>query len=169
MKRALTMLLALTLSLPLLAAEQKEASKPKSDEVKAAEPQLDSPMVQAMKRANRQGRPTAKVITNETIKASKGHVTTTTVQRSVNVPEPELTPTELAAKNAAERRQQEQKSRIIGASEAQKAAAEKERRIAERASRSEEGLYEGLDDDPAQAEHEADEASQDQPQKPPQN
>lgn len=170
MNRALTIPLVLILSMPLLAGEPKAADEPKKNaepatEAAAPTAQADSPMVQAMRRANRRGKPAAKVITNETIRNSKGHVTTTTVQRPVNIPEPQLTPYEIAAKNAAEKREQDRKIREIGAADAKKAAADRERSVAVKAQRAEEGLYEELDDDPAQSEREADEEVT---QKPPQ-
>jgi hypothetical protein len=167
MKRALTIPMVVLLAMPLLADDAQKATSAKSAGPAAAAPQTDSPMVQAMKRANRQGRKSGKVITNETLRTSKGgHVTTTTVQRSVNVPEPELSPAELEAMNVQKARQQQATVRQLGAAEAQKNSAERERRVAEKAERAEEGLYEGLDDDPAQTEHEADQAAS--PGKPPQ-
>lgn len=169
MKRALTIPMVVLLAMPLFADDTQNTARPQAGAPAVAPAaQTDSPLVQAMKRANRQGKKSRKVITNDTLRTTKGgHVTTTTVQRSVNVPEPELSPTEREAMNVQRARQQEATVRQVGAAEAQKTAAERERRLAEKAQRAEEGLYDELDDDPAQTEHEADQAAS--PAKPPQH
>lgn len=168
MTRFLTIPLTLFMALPLFADEPKtqpSSEKAPTTKTAPAASTTDSPMVQAMKRANRQGKKPARVITNETLRTSKGHVTTTTAQQPVDVPEPQLSPNELAEQNMVRAREQEAKLKELGAAKEKEAAEKRERRLAASAERAEEGLYEELDDDPAQAEREAEEAREKPPQK----
>jgi colicin import membrane protein len=162
MKRFLPLLLGAFLALPLLADDPpaEPPADPPTDETAAApaptqpEVQPDSPLVAAAKR-NGRGRMPAKVITNATVKASKGHLTTTKSQQPIALasttapadPKPKAKAAKPTAAKAA----------------AEKAAAEKrEARQATTAATAEEGMYEDVEDDPAEAEHAAEEA-----QKPP--
>ena len=86
-------LVLMAFSLPALAADPA----PQAQKVE------DSPLVAAAKRSKRLGKTPTFVITHETLAQYRsGHVTTTTVQRSVNVPEPEPTPEMKAAKQKAD-------------------------------------------------------------------
>lgn len=166
MTRFLTTLFAFLIALPLVADEPKpQTSKEKTGTttVAPAAPTADSPLVQAMKRANRAGKKPGRVITNETVRTSKGHVTTTTAQQPVDVPEPRLSTNERAEQNMVRAREEEAKIREMGAAKEKKAAEERERRAAASAARVEEGLYEEVDDDPAQAERAAEEAREKPP------
>ena len=150
MKNALTIPLALAFALPLFAdeprrAQEKPVQAPASATASQPAKQADSPLVAAAKRANRIGKK-RNVITNESLAASKGHVTSTTVATAPSVPAPELGPEaklaqEKAAKAAEARRAQEE----VAAKE--KAAAEENARIAARKGAAmEEGLASGHDD-----------------------
>ena len=81
MKRVLLFVTAALVSLPLAAAETKQQDPA---------PPAESPMVAAAKKANR-GTSKTTVITNESLKDAKGHVTTTTIVSTLNVPKPEPT------------------------------------------------------------------------------
>jgi hypothetical protein len=162
MKRALTLSLAAFLTFPLLAEEPKKAEENATPPVTdSAAP--DSAMVQAAKRSNRLGRKgTSKiVITNASLKGSKGHVTTTTIQHPVNVPEPELGPEAKLAKERASRAADEKRLRALGSEKERKAAAAREKRLAAAAEAAEDAGYDVEDVDPSQAEQIANE------QKPP--
>lgn len=173
MRHAWTILAAVA-ALPLLAGEPAKAkTAPASTETQAsatttaAEPQRDSPLVAAARRTNRLGRKPANVITNQTLtridKAAR--ITTTTDQRTLNMPAPAPppppTPEMVAAKDAEEKRKSRQ-------AVAQKQRAEEEarqRKLAEAAARADEGHLAEGDADPARAEQELETA---QPEKPPQ-
>lgn len=158
MKRALTLTLTAMLALPLLADEPK-----KTDETQTKT--TDSPLVAAAKksrvsRAKKQGI----VITNDSLKHSKGgHVTTTKVEAAPVVAEPQPGPeAKLIAeqkKNEAARKAREEKN----AAE-KKAQEDKRMKARERyAEQGEEGLYETLDGDPAAAEGAAEQATAPKP------
>ena len=116
----------------------------------------ESPMVRAARRANRLGKKPKSVITNETVKNSKGHITTTTVKRPVDVPEPKMAPSEAAAlKKRADEREKE-RVRVLGEEKAKKQEEETLRRRARAAERAEEGYLVDEQDDPARAERNAD-------------
>ncbi|HET7712852.1 MAG TPA: hypothetical protein VFL80_13040 [Thermoanaerobaculia bacterium] len=86
-------LVLMAFSLPVLAADPA----PQAQKVE------DSPLVAAAKRTKRLGKTPAFVITHETLAQYRsGHVTTTTVQRPVNIPEPQPTPEMKAAKEKAD-------------------------------------------------------------------
>lgn len=163
MKRFLPLLLGAFLALPLLADDppaDPPADPPTDESADAPAPspppevQPDSPLVAAAKR-NGRGRIPAKVITNATVKASKGHLTTTKSQQPIALAKTtapaEPKPKARAAKPAATK-----------AAEAKAAAEKREERKAVTAGTAEEGMYEDVEDDPAEAEHAAEEA-----QKPP--
>ena len=81
MKRLLLFVTAALVTLPLAAAETTKQAPP---------PPAESPMVAAAKKANR-GSSKTTVITNESLKGAKGHVSTTTIVSTINVPVPEPT------------------------------------------------------------------------------
>lgn len=92
MKRVLTISMAAALALPLFAEEPKRQPEKKAvhTQQEPAETQQDSPMVAAAKRSKRSGKTSPIVITNATLKDyhANARVTTTTSERSLNVPEP---------------------------------------------------------------------------------
>jgi hypothetical protein len=180
MKRLVILSLAAALAFPLAADEpQKTAAAPQLEATTPADAaavqataapatQADSPLVAASKRSGRRNKKTAsKVITNETLKSSKGHITTTTNQRPVNVPVPKLTPEEEKLQEQKELAAHQAKVRTIGDSEKKKAEEEKQRKLAAAAASAEEGLLENLEDDPTTLEAAAEDASK--KQKPPQH
>jgi hypothetical protein len=130
MKRALTILLALSLGIAALGE--------------------DSPMVAAAKRANRKGKKPANVITNETLSKSGGsaHVTTTATQKPFVAPKPYVAPRptpDMVAqqeRDAAKRRASTEAAAQVKAEEAKKNTTEAA------ASTAEEGLF---DDDEVEA------------------
>lgn len=152
MKRLLTLATVALVAVPLFAAEEK-----KQDAAPA-----DSPMVAAAKRTNRAASKRV-VITNEALKDSKGHITTTTIVTGINVPPPKPSPEvqhndrlKKEAENAAKQAEADKK----------KEAAKKEReaRLAA-AAESLEGGY--SDADPATAEGTLSEATaKPEPKKP---
>lgn len=167
MKRVLILSLAALLTFPLLAEEPKKTTKKTAAEPKVkattdtAAPAAGSPLVNAARRSNRLGKKPTNVITNETLKGSKGHVTTTTVQRPVNVPAPEQGP---EAKLAAERAAKAAKAKQIheiGAE--QKKAADTEKRAAAAEAAEDGGQYDAEDADPAQVEAAAEAAMAQKP------
>jgi hypothetical protein len=159
--RALTLALAATLALPLFADEPPKtaataaAAQPAATTADAAAPaapaQEDSPLVQAMKRANRRGRKPAIVITNETLKSSKGgHMSTSTsAQPPINVPPPEATPAEVEAQKVEAEKELEAKRVRQLATEAKlkKDAEDKKLRAARAAESAESEGFEGSYDD----------------------
>jgi hypothetical protein len=194
MKRLVTLALAAVLTFPLVADEPKKTEAAAPAEVTAvpadaaaapaeapgaeatAQPVKqpaddvvspnDSPLVAASKRAKRRNRkPSSEVITNETLKTSKGHVTTTKSQHPVNVPAPKLTPEEQRLQEKKELAAHEAKLRTIGEAEKKKEEEAKQRKRAAAAHAAEEGMHDNLEDDPAMLEAAAEEAAQQQ--KPP--
>ena len=145
MKRLLLFVTAALVSLPLAAAETKPQDPA---------PPAESPMVAAAKKANRGASKTA-VITNESLKGSKGHITTTTIISNPKVPEPEPTP---EMKHAAQQKKNAEAQ--AKADEAQKKKDDekkaRERRLAT-AAESYEGGY--SDGDPAVIEKQLDDAA----------
>lgn len=162
MKHALTLTMAAILAFPLLA---DEPAKSEETEAQAQTQTADSPLVAAAKksrasRAKKQGI----VITNESLRNSKGgHVTTTKVDAPPVVAEPEPGP---EAKLIAQQKKNEaaRKAREEKAAAEKKAAEEKRMEARERyAAEGEEGLYETLDGDPAAAEGAAERATSEKP------
>lgn len=166
MKRALTLSLAAILSFPLLSEEapkaEEKAAQPKTETAAPAPIQPgDSPLVQAAKRSTRRQGSTKAVITNASLKKSKGHVTTTTVQRPIVVPPaPEAGPEGKLAEQQAAKAAEEKRLREIRAQKEQKTATRDQRR-ASAADAAEDTGYDTEDHDPADAEQAANE------QKPP--
>jgi hypothetical protein len=158
-------------------AKQQTATAPATETAAApAAPaaQQDSPLVQAARRAKRLGKASSTpVITNESVKKSKGaHITTTTVQRTGKVTPIALSPTQRAELARNENEAKAEALRIEQEALAAEEARKTNERKARAAQRAEEGYYEDLDDDPARAEQLAQEAERDpdaQEQKPPQS
>lgn len=193
MKRLAILALAAVMTFPLVADEQKKTETAAPPEVAAVPPDTvaapaeapaaataqpvqqpadevvspnDSPLVAASKRAKRRNRkPSSEVITNETLKTSKGHITTSKSQYSVNVPVPRLTPEEQRLQEKKELAAHEAKLRTIGEAEKKKEGEAKQRKLAAAAHATEEGMHENLEDDPAMLEAAAEEAGKQQ--KPP--
>ncbi len=123
MKRALTIVLALSLGLAAVGE--------------------DSPMVAAAKRANRKGKKPANVITNETLSKSGGsaHVTTTTAQKPFVAPPPYVAPPPTPDMIAQQQREAAKK-RAAGEAAAQVKAADAKKKSTEAAAAAaEEGLF----------------------------
>jgi hypothetical protein len=112
----------------------------------APQAQPDSPLVAAAKRANRLGKRPGVVITNDSVTASKGHVSTSTMIHTANVPEPELGPEAKIAQANAAKAAQDKRVRDEAAAKEKKVAEEKARRAAEAAAAAEEGYDTGHDD-----------------------
>jgi len=133
------------------AATQAAAAPAQPAAAPAAPAQEDSPLVQAMKRANRRGRKPSMVITNETLKSSKGgHMSSSTsAQPPINVPPPEATPADVEAKKAAAEKELAAKLARQAANEAKlkKDAEEKQLRAARAAESGESDVYDGSYDD----------------------
>ena len=154
MKRLLILGALAFLSFPLLADEKKTAaeSSGKTTAASATPASSDSPLVAAAKRSKRA---TSKrtVITDETVKTAKGHVTTTDSTYSPKLSEKIEPSAEVVAneKRAKERAEAEKR-----ANEERGAAAERQRelarkaRLAEQAEQAEDGYEDDVD--PAQLE-----------------
>ena len=166
MRRALTIALAVV-ALPLF-AEEKKTTTQQTTTTAAAPAQQDSPLVAAAKRSKRLGKKPTNVITNETLTKAGGnvHVTTTTEQREIRMPKPLDPPTPTLDMAAARMAEAHRKQLAEIEAKRKKAEETKQRAAAAAAARSEEGLYDGEDVDPAQAEQGQENASQ---QKPPQD
>jgi hypothetical protein len=163
MKRALTILLALALPLAADEVQPAKTATGAAAEAQAVEP--DSPLVAAAKRANRRGRKSTHVITNETLKTvgANAHVTTTTEQRSLQMPKP-LDPPRPTPEMAVAKAQEIQKKQLEQiASEKKKQDDARRAAAAAAAEASEEGMYELEDADPAQSERAEQEANQPKP------
>jgi hypothetical protein len=167
MKHSLTIAAAMALTLGAFADEPAAtaAAPAATTTAAAAAAPADSPLVAAAKRANRKGRKPAHVITNDTLNKSGAgaHVTTTAQQRPFVMPKaspPPVPPRDLPNTQARE----VQKS-IAAHEEATKKAAEAQTQAAAAAAAAaEEGVYDDLETDPAQAER----AQEDANRKPPQ-
>lgn len=143
MKRTLISLAALLAAATLVAATEK----PAVPQTTTTAP--DSPLVAAAKKSNRPGKKRI-VITDETVKTSTGHLSTTKFQNDFHVQEPRK-PIEvvLAETKARERERAGEREK-----RAKEAAAAKQKQIARAVAASEdEGPYQ---DDPAAAEHRMD-------------
>ncbi|HEU4520549.1 MAG TPA: hypothetical protein VFT12_01020 [Thermoanaerobaculia bacterium] len=162
MKRLLAVAAVCLLALPL-AAEEKGTEKDK----KAVKPAEESPLVAAAKSGKR-GKGKSIVITDETVRNSKGHVTSTTIEYMPAVPEKEERPAEVVHN---EKRAQEKADAAKKAAD-EKAAAEKKQRDLERRARmadAAENYEDGYDEagaDPAQLEQEMAAAAKEEQKKP---
>ncbi len=141
MKR-LALALSVVIAVPLFAGDGQKAQD-KSTEAQATAAPAESPLVQAARRTKR-GTSKTVVITNATVKTSKGHITTTTNSQIVKLPEPapssEVIYNELRQKAKVEAGKQ--------AAEQQERAKKKQNEMARTAAAAEEG--EGRDDAGAQ-------------------
>lgn len=160
--KKLLMLALLLAAVPVVCADEpKSAAAEPEANTTAAQTEAaadDSPLVRAARRANRLGKKPATVITNESIKKSKGHITTTTVQHPVNVPKPQMAADEAAALRKRETEREQARVRVINEETRKEQAQEALQRRARAAEMAEEGYFEDPEDDPARAEREADEA-----------
>jgi hypothetical protein len=166
MKRALIISLAGALALPISADEPKKAAQPQPETQAVAPAPGDSPMVQAAKRANRRnGKKGTIVITNETLRSSKGHVTTTAAQAPLNVPEPKPGPEQELREKMAKRAAEKLRIEEARAEAARKATEHRTKLRSDAVEQAEEGLYEDPDGtgDPAAAEHAAETAGDQKP------
>ena len=121
MKRLLIIATSALLAIPAFGEKTEEkAAETKAAAVQPAQPATDSPLVAAAKKSNR-GAKKSIVITNDDLKNSKGHITTTTQSRSLNVAEPLPTPEMVHAEKQAK----------IRALEAEKAAKDQAAKKAE--------------------------------------
>jgi hypothetical protein len=158
MKRALTLTLASILALPLFAEEARKSEPKPAATARAG----DSPLVAAARRNPRWKKASTIVITNDSLKRSQGHVSTSNAAAALPPPhiaEPKPGPeAEIAARNA---RRAEEAKKLEQSRAKAKAQSEAERlkRRSEAAAAVEEGLYDGTDVDPAQAEHDAEQAN----------
>ena len=169
MKRSLMLTLLLTAALPLCADDPKpaqpEAAAPEAATTATA-PE-ESPLVRAARRANRLGRKPGTVITNESVKKSKGHITTTTNQRPLVIPKPEMASDEAAAIKKRNLAREQAKVLVIGEEKKKQQELEALERRARAAEMAEEGYFEDPEDDPARAERDADEGGRDDGANPP--
>lgn len=158
MKRALTIVFVLALplaALPCVADEPKAAGTATTTAAEAPKTeavQPDSPLVAAAKRANRKGRKsTAILITNENLKTSgaKAHVTTTTVQNSIQMPRPLEPPRPTPEMEAAHAKQVQQQQVAEQAEKDRKAKEQQEQKAAQEAAARDDG-YDGMQDDSAE-------------------
>ncbi|HEX8616523.1 MAG TPA: hypothetical protein VF911_02950 [Thermoanaerobaculia bacterium] len=155
MKRALIISLAGALAFPIFAGEPKKEAKATASTQATAPAVSDSPLVQAAKRSNRRnGKKTTIVITNESVRSSKGHITTAAQQPApLSVPDPAPGPEQELAERQAKRASE---ARRLEAARAEAAAKAKEHRENVRRNATqqvEQGMYESLEGDPASAEH----------------
>ena len=148
MKRLLIIATTALLALPSFGeekTEEKAADKQAQPQAaQTAQPAPDSPLVAAAKKANR-GAKKSVVITNDDLRNSKGHITTTTQSRSLNVADPLPTPEMVHAEKQA-------KIRTIAAEKAAKDQAVKkaeEEKMQRAAAAAEEGEDPYGDADPA--------------------
>jgi hypothetical protein len=171
MKRSLMLTLLLTAALPLCADEPKpaqpEAAAPATATATTATTPEESPLVRAARRANRLGRKPGTVITNESVKKSKGHITTTTNQRPLDIPKPAMASDEAAAIRKRNAAREQAKVLVIGEEKKKQQELEALERRARAAEMAEEGYFEDPDDDPARAERNADEGGRDDGANPP--
>ena len=165
MKRALILSLAGALALPIFADEPKKEAKPQAEQQADAPLATDSKLVRASKLANRKnGRKSSILITNETLRSSKGHITTTAAQAPLNVPEPKPGPEQELAAKQAKRAADKKRIEDARAEAARKAAEHRSNLRRDGAEQAEEGVYESdSNDDPAAAERAADLATDPKP------
>jgi hypothetical protein len=166
MKRALIISLAGALALPIFAEEPKKEAQPQPEQQAAAPVSTDSKLVQAAKRSNRKnGRKGTILITNETLRSSRGHITTAAAQAPLNVPEPKPGPEQELAAKQAKRAADKKRIEDARADAARKATEHRTSLRRDAAEQAEEGLYEDPEGmgDPAVAEHAAETAGDAKP------
>ena len=109
MKLTLTSLAALLVAGSLVAATEKPAI------AQTTTTAFDSPLVAAAKKSNRMGKKRV-VITNESLKGSKGHISTTKMQTSFTVAEPAKTEEQVMAETKAkEKERTAQREKLVKA------------------------------------------------------
>jgi len=109
MKLTLTSLAALLVAGSLVAATEKPAI------AQTTTTAFDSPLVAAAKKSNRMGKKRV-VITNESLKGSKGHISTTKMQTSFTVAEPAKTQEQVMAETKAkEKERTAQREKLVKA------------------------------------------------------
>jgi hypothetical protein len=166
MKRALIISLAGALAFPTFADEPKTETRTAASAQAPASATPDSPLVQAAKRSNRRNgkKTTTIVITNESVRSSKGHITTAARQpQPLNVPEPKPGPEQQLAERQAKRAREEKRLEDARAEAAAKAKEHREKLRRNAAQEVEQGMYENLEGDPASAEHVAETAGDKKP------
>ncbi|HYK00936.1 MAG TPA: hypothetical protein VE974_04215 [Thermoanaerobaculia bacterium] len=166
MRRVLIISLTGALALPIFADEPKKEAQPQSETQAVAPAAGDSLMVQAAKRANRRNPKKGTIlITNETLRSSKGHITTTAAQAPLNVPEPKAGPEQELREKMAKRAADRKRIEDARAEAARKAAEHRGKLRRDAAEQAEEGLYEDPEGmgDPAVAEHAAETAGDPKP------
>jgi hypothetical protein len=143
MKRTLISLAGLLVAGSLIAATEK----PAAPQTTTAPP--DSPLVAAAKKSNRIGKKRI-VITDETVKTSTGHLSTTKYQNDFHIQEPEKTAEVILAETKAKERERAPEREKLK----KEAAEAKQKQIARAvAAAEEEGPYQ---EDPAAVEHQLD-------------
>jgi hypothetical protein len=144
MKRTLIPLAALFVAASLVAATEK----PATTQTTTAAP--DSPLVAAAKKTNKLNGKKRIVITDESIKTSKGHISTTKFQSNFNVAEPQRSTEQVLYETKVK-----ENERAAERAKLQKAADEKKQKQIARAvaAAEDDGPYEV---DPAAVEHQLD-------------
>jgi hypothetical protein len=149
MKRMLIAAGALLVTTSLLAAEEKKPVQTTTTPAAS-----DSPLVAAAKKGKRLDGKKRIVITEETLKTSTGHLTTTkTIQDPPNIPPHLKTPAEVMEETKAK----EKERAAVRVIELKATEAARQKRIAETAARAEEDG--GMEEDPATTEHQMDQAT----------
>lgn len=144
-----TMKHVLIASVALLAAVSLTAQTDKPQQTTTT---VDSPLVAAAKKTNRIGKKRI-VITDQSVKTSTGHITTTKVLPEVKVRELEKPALQVLATEKKAKEDKDKKLAADRAAAGKKAADEKQKRLARMAAAEEDGPY---GDDPAHVEHELD-------------
>ncbi len=142
----LTMKNLLIASVALLAAASLAAQTDKPQQTTTTP---DSPLVAAAKKTNRAAKKRL-VITDETLKHSTGHITTTKILPDIKVRPLEKPPLQVLAAEKKAKQESENKRAADREKAEKKAADEKQKRLARMAAAEEDGAY---GDDPAQVEH----------------
>ena len=143
MKRTLISLAGLLVTASLFAATEKQATPQTTP---------DSPLVAAAKKSNRTGKKRI-VITDESVKNSTGHLSTTKFQNDFHIQEPEKPADVVLAETKAKERERAPEREKLK----KEAAAAKQKQIARAvAAADDEGPYQ---DDPAAAEHQMDQTT----------
>lgn len=169
MKRLMMVLLATVIAVSLVAEEPKkndertahrDAAAPTAAAHDETQP-VDSPLVAAAKRSNRARSKARVVITNENLIKSgeNARVTTTTNQHSLKMPEKVAPPRPTPEMEAAAKREDARTRKAAEAEAATKAEEARLQRLAAAAARAEEGYYDELEMDPAEAEQKLREAA----------
>ena len=165
MKRLLILTGVVLLALPLAAEEKEKTAKSErpapaeKSTTTAAEPPSESPLAAAARRAKR-GKSKSVVITNEMVKKSTGHVTTTKIEyMPVVPPKPEASAeVKMLEERAAAKAADEAKNADPAEAARKQKDLERRARLASAAENYEDG-YDETGADPAQVERELAEAA----------